>query len=54
MTLSGFFCILIVVARKKHQREELLMDYDEFENVMEYEDAKREVILEDDGERNEY
>lgn len=54
MTLSGFFCILIVVARKKHQREELLMDHDEFENVMEYQDAERAVILEDDGERNEF
>lgn len=30
------------------------MDHDEFENTMEYQDAEREVILEDDGERNEY
>lgn len=30
------------------------MDYDEFENTMEYQDAQRAVILEDDGERNEY
>lgn len=30
------------------------MDEDGFENVMEYQDAERAVILEDDGERNEF
>lgn len=32
------------------------MDHEEdgFENVLEYDDAERRVILEDDGQRNEY
>lgn len=29
-------------------------ELDGFENTMEYFDAQREVLLEDDGERNEY